>query len=80
MAISIGLLTAGLQLITLILKKIWHAEGKKDSSGNKKHNFVKGYARSLLKAEGIKIDDIDGFISDIVAIMNKYKIFTKKGD
>ena len=80
MAINVGLVTAGLQLIILILKKVWQTERNQGKTGEQKHSLVRDFAKAKLKAEDVELDDIDEFIHDIVWLMNKHKIFTKKGD
>lgn len=77
MAINIGLITAGLQLITLILGKIWQVERNTGKTSEQKHASVRDFAKEILKVDNVELD-VDEFIGDIVRLLNKHKIFTKK--
>jgi len=78
MAISIGLISSGLSLITAVLNRVWTQEDSNEKSSEEKHAYVKGFIAMFLEQHDMNLDDVDGFIGDIISILNKHKIFTKE--
>lgn len=79
MAISIGLISSGLSLITAILTRIWKEEESVGKTGSAKHEYVKGFFSAYLEEHGLVLSDIDGFIDGLIALFNKHDIFSKEG-
>lgn len=78
MAISVGLITAGLGLVNTIINHVWSSE-ETGNDGRVKKEAVMIAAKTYMVEHGIVVDNTGDFIDAFIDLLNEYDFFSVEG-